>query len=705
VNDDQEIVQAFLEESAENLDQLERDLVDLEGRPGDRELLDRVYRAIHTIKGTCGFLGFHKLEALTHVGENLLDELRSGRLVLDASITTSMLGLVDAIRTMLVGIDATGQEVEDDHAGVMAAMAGHLAPTSAGPSGLTHVAGAELASSSPVRSMAESSIRVDITLLDKLMLLVGELVLARSQLGELVDAQDEGPLVLPYRQLRLVTTQLQEAVMRARLQPVGMVIGRFPRVARDLAASMGKRVRVELVGEEVGVDKAINAALKDPLLHLVRNAIDHGIETPAERIAAGKDPEGRLRIRAFHDCGRVVIELSDDGQGVDLQRLAAAAVAAGVVTSDVADALDTREVIELMFRPGLTTKDGITSVSGRGVGMDVVRANLDLVGGSIEVSSVAGQGSSFRMNVPLTLAVMPVVMVRCGGDRYAVPQIQVSEVVHVEPADLATSLDEVKGVRLLRRHGWLLPLIELAQRLGVTPVDVASGGLNVVVVEADGKRFGVVVDEVGDALDALIKPLTRAIRSIPLFAGVTILGDGRPSLVLDLSGLAVAAGVTVISQEPTADAGGSDATSSESNLLLATGAGGGRLAVLLAAVRRLEQFPGGRVQRSGTMDVVEYGDTILPLLQVTKHLPEHPARGEYSPMAGMDELQTIVCETSIGLVGVVVERIGDVAFEPRVLAQPLPRRGVGRRVVINDQVTELLDIEALVADAALTRVP
>ena len=708
MTEDDEIVQAFLEESGENLDQLDRDLVELEARPRDPELLARVYRAIHTVKGTCGFLGYERLEALTHAGEDLLDALRSGRLLLDVEIVTSLLGLNDAVRATLARIAASGAEGPDAHEGTIAALTACLNGTDSastdGPEepAIPERTGAleEPGPPAPATATLESSVRVDVAVLDRLKDLVGELILARSQIGNVAtETEEEGPLVLPYRQLRRVTAALQETIMQARLQPVGAVTGKFPRIARDLAGSMGKRIRVELDGEDVGVDKAVNESLRDALLHLVRNTVDHGIESPAERVAAGKDPEGRLCIRASHEGGRIRLEVSDDGRGIDPRGLAARAVSAELITRESADALTSGECMELMFMPGLSTKAEITTVSGRGVGMDIVRTNLDQIGGSIEVSSELGRGTVFRIDVPLTLAVVPIVQVSSGGGRYALPQIHVQEVVHLDPADVHSSVDDLDGARVYRLRDRLLPLVELADQLGVTAAAVPADGLMVVVVEIHGKRFGLVVDAVADTTEVVVEPLTRATRSIAVFAGVTILADGRPTLIVNLNALAAAAGVVGVRDDRPREVEVSDEVVDDSSLLLATGVGGGHLAVSLSAVRRLERFPRQLVQRSGEVDVVHYGDEILPLLRLDELLPDSRANGNGASRGAAEHVQTIVCHSADGPVGLVVERINDVVAEPSALAQPSSRRGVIRRLVIDDRVTELLDIDALVAHA------
>lgn len=687
-SDDGEILEAFLEESRENLAQLDVDLVALEAHPDDPELLGRVFRTVHTIKGTCGFLGFPNLEALTHAGESLLGTLRTGDLALDAAVTTSLLRLVDAIRAVLGHIETTQREGDDEHRDLIGELTAHLEHTDVTPVVATVLEperDTDLAAG--LAASTESSVRIDVAVLDKLMDLVGELVLARSRLADLELGDDD--LTEPHRHLRSVTNELQAAVMQARLQPVGIVIGRLHRIVRDLATALGKHVRLEIEGEDVGVDKAVNEALRDPLLHIVRNAVDHGLELPAERASLGKPDEGLLHIRAYHESGMVHIEVRDDGRGIDPDRLLASAIDAGLLTRERGDELGQREIFELMFRPGLSTKTEVTNVSGRGVGMDVVRANLQQIGGSIEIQSEPGAGTTFRLNVPLTLAIMPVLMVECAGQQYAVPGVNVREVLH------HGRVDDVDGARLYRLRGHLLPLAELTQLLG----GERSSSV-VVVVEIEGRRFGVVVDAAGDTADVVVKPLTSATRDIPLFSAVTILGDGRPSLILDLPGLAEASGIEP-SEEDEAVEQESGLTDVD-DLLVALARDGGRLALRLRDVLRVEQLSATLVENAGPVEMVQYRDALVPLLRVDELLPERRGRPRSiaeDPEDGL--LRTIMCDSSVGAVALVVGGVDDIAPEPAVPAQPASRAGVEACLVVGGLVVELLDLEALVSAAGL----
>jgi len=482
---DSDIVKDFLVESYENLDRLDRDLVGLEKNPRDKEALAGVFRTIHTIKGTCGFLGFNKLEKVAHVGENLLTRLRDGLLTLNPEITTALLGMVDAVRQMLKEIQSTGQDGEVDYpelretltrlqqAGAnaapqtvagdspahqeiplpapkeaVAAAAAKVQPQGAisgqllepaplrapeaEPARPDEVTGAQPTPESRHRDTAADTIRVGVNVLDKLMTLVGELVLARNQLLQISNTVDDTSLQAVSQRMNLIATELQEQVMKTRMQPIGNIWGQFPRTVRDVALGCGKKVGIEMEGKETELDKTIIEAIKDPLTHLVRNSVDHGIELPEDRVKAGKNPVGRLILRAFHEGGQVNIEISDDGAGLNVERIRKKAVDRGVITADQAARMTEREIFNLIFLPGFSTADKVTNVSGRGVGMDVVKTNVERIGGTVDVQSGLGRGTTVRVKIPLTLAIIPALVVTCGGDRYAIPQVSLLELVRLE---------------------------------------------------------------------------------------------------------------------------------------------------------------------------------------------------------------------------------------------------------------------------------
>ncbi|MGB2834008.1 MAG: chemotaxis protein CheA, partial [Candidatus Sulfotelmatobacter sp.] len=604
-----DIVKDFLVESYENLDRLDRDLVGLEKNPKDKEALAGVFRTIHTIKGTCGFLGFNKLEKVAHVGENLLTRLRDGQMTLTPEITTPLLGMVDAIRQMLGSIEANGSEGERDDSKLIAtltrlqqppevaaksqvASAPESAPEAAvSPANLGDIlierAGATPAevqlaakaqkegdprhlgeilveqgavrpadivdalhvqqSSRAQTAASDSTIRVDVGLLDKVMNLVGELVLARNQILQFANRMKDTSFLAASQRLNLITTELQEGVMKTRMQPIGNIWGQFPRTVRDVALGCGKEVAIEMEGKETELDKTIIEAIKDPLTHLVRNSVDHGIELPEDRVKVGKDRSGRLILRAFHEGGQVNIEISDDGAGLNADRIRKKALERAVITTEQAARMTEREIFNLIFLPGFSTAEKVTNVSGRGVGMDVVKTNVEKIGGTVDVQSALGKGTTVRVKIPLTLAIIPALVVSCGGDRYAIPQVSLLELVRLEADEVSKGIEMVQGAPVHRLRGRLLPLVYLSRVLELAgaaePRSQAGNVVNIVVLQAEGRPFGLVVDEINDTEEIVVKPLGKQLKGVNTFAGATIMGDGKVALILDALGLAQKANV------------------------------------------------------------------------------------------------------------------------------------------------------------------
>ncbi|HWY87629.1 MAG TPA: chemotaxis protein CheA, partial [Gemmataceae bacterium] len=540
-----EVLKEFLIESHENLDQLDRDLVTLEKDPRNRDGLASIFRTVHTIKGTCGFFDLPKLGVVAHAGENLLGRLRDGRLLLDAEITSGLLALIDALRAMLGNIENSGREGDCDYTDLIA----RLTRLQEGPdqkqAGPVTPAGGDdkpiaIAGEASAGHLADSSIRVDVALLDKLMTLVGELVLARNQILQFTSTQEDPVFLGTSQHLNLITTELQEGVMKTRLLPIRNIWDKFPRLVRDLSLACGKQVLLELDGKETELDKSIIEAIKDPLTHLVRNAIDHGIETPETRVQRGKPVQGRLRLRAFHEGGQVNIEIADDGAGLDSERIKHKALERGLMSHEQAARLGEREILELIFLPGFSTAETITNVSGRGVGMDVVKTNIERISGSIDLQSRLGQGTTVKIKIPLTLAIIPALLVSCEGDCYAVPQVNLRELIRLEGEQARQKIEWIHGVPVYRLRGKLLPLLYLAHELEVQEQAFPRSAevLNIVVVQADDRQFGLVVDGVRDTAEIVVKPLGKQLKSIPVFAGATILGDGKVALILDVLGLA-----------------------------------------------------------------------------------------------------------------------------------------------------------------------
>jgi two-component system chemotaxis sensor kinase CheA len=733
MNELDEVIQEFLVESYENLDRLDNDLVDLERDPSRTELISGIFRTIHTIKGTCGFLGFTQLEAVTHVGENLLSRLREGQLALTPEITTALLALGDTVRQMLVRIEASGAEGDFDHGDLIAVLNRLLeppgaeapaeapakpakggrqakaatpppkpkpepepepAPEPAPAAQATPAPGPEPAAAANAGAAADTTLRVDVHLLDSLMNLVGELVLTRNQILQHALGEDTAFTSMSQR-LNLITTELQEGVMKTRMQPIGNVWSKLPRVVRDLAIATGKQVRLEMDGEETELDKTIIEAIRDPLTHLVRNAVDHGIEDPADRVAAGKPAQGTLTLRAFHEGGQVNIEIADDGGGVNADKVRAKAVAKGLVNPEQAARMGERDAFDLIFLPGFSTREEVTNLSGRGVGMDVVRTNIEKIGGTVEIQSQPGQGTSFKVKIPLTLAIIPALVVTSAGDRYAIPQVNLVELVRLEGEQARNGVELIHGAPVHRLRGRLLPLVGLNQTLEVAPHQAREADapevVNIVVLAAEDQQFGLIVDGVLDTEEIVVKPLGKQLKGLNAFAGATIMGDGRVALILDVLGIAERSGViaTAVAHGLADLATGLARPAGDRATLLVVGLGEARVAMPLATVARLEELPRSTVERAGSQDVVQYRDRLLPLLRLGDLLG-------YSSDHEADPLQVVVHADDDRQVGLVVDHILDIVDETLTVTSGATRPGINGSAVIQDYVTDLLDLDAVI---------
>jgi two-component system chemotaxis sensor kinase CheA len=765
-----EIVKDFLIESSENLDRLDQELVKLESEPSSTELLSSIFRTIHTIKGSCGFLGFTRLEKLTHAGESLLSRLRDGKLTLSAEITSGLLAMVDAVRHMLAAIQATGQDGEEDYSALIEALARlqeeHSSQSPAVSSELHPVTelrqpvqpgrisfapeAEEQAEQHRATEMtakvanpaahfedaptppqiqeargadaAADTIRVGVTLLDRLMNLVGELVLARNQLLQFSNSTQDAGFQAVSQRMNLIATELQGEVMKTRMQPIGNIWNKFPRTVRDLALSCGKEVRLVMEGQDTELDRTIIEAIKDPLTHLVRNSMDHGIEGPEARQRAGKDPIGTLKLRAFHEGGQVNIEISDDGAGLNRDRIRQKAVERGLISTQQAAAMPDRDVFNLIFLPGFSTAEKITNVSGRGVGMDVVKTNVEKIGGSVDVQSTTGRGTTVRVRIPLTLAIIPALLVTCGGERFAIPQVSLSELVRLEAEENGRGIELVHGAPVYRLRGRLLPLVYLDRELGIVSNSASEPGkgasrtiatntttntatniaTNIVVLQAEGRHFGLIVDEISDTQEIVVKPLGKQLKGISAYSGATIMGDGRVALILDVPGLAQKAKVIAEAHEAAHDKNIVEARGEglrdEHTLLLAGNGLNGRLAIPLSMVARLEEFPRTVVERAGSQEVMQYRGQIIPLVRLSEIIPASRA-AEMMANAGSGSIQVVVYSEGGHTVGLIVDHIVDIVEERAMVESLSPRPGIVGSFVAQSHVTDLLDMPAIMRAA------
>lgn len=756
-----EIVKEFLIENYENLDRLDSDLVALEKDPHSKETLGSIFRTIHTLKGTSGFLGFEKLEAVAHVGENLLSKLRDGLFTINPEITSALLATVDAVRFMLGQIEATGDPGTRDYSQLIERLTllneGKSAPVEpearpetieADPLPMPPEAAAptppeivikeeepviaaapnpsiptEEQSPAPAipeprapqprdpaaseageargNGVSDSTIRVDVGLLDKLMNLVGELVLARNQILQFTGQYSDASFHATSQRLNLITTELQASVMKTRMQPIGNVWNKLPRVVRDLATSCRKEVRVEMVGKETELDKTIIEAIKDPLTHIVRNSVDHGIESPEARVANGKPAEGCLMMRAYHEGGQVNIEISDDGSGIDGERVKQKALQRGLITLEQAARMSEHEALHLIFLPGFSTAEKITNVSGRGVGMDVVKTNIEKIGGTVDLQSQHGQGTTLKIKIPLTLAIIPALIVTCAGDRFAIPQVSLLELVRLEAEQASKQIAFIQGVPVYRLRGQLLPLVYLGRELKIDEGATARGKadtVTIVVLQADTHPFGLVVDEINDTEEIVVKPLGKQLKGVACFAGATIMGDGKVALILDVLGLAQRASVIAEERDRTHSESathGRKTVDPRQTLLVFDVSSGNRMAIPLSVVARLEEFPQSSIEHSGAQQVVRYRGQILPLIHVSDHLPgERSARPQ-----GDEPFQVVVYSEQGRSVGLVVGRINDIVNEAITAKRHAHSGGIFGSVVIQDRVTDLIDVQAVIRSA------
>ena len=741
-----EFIKDFLAESREILARLDEDFVAVERDPGDAERLDSIYGGIHTIKGSAGFFAFSKLENLAHAGESLLSDVTEGKLAIGQNIISPLLAMVDAIREMLDQVEATGADGENDFPDLMAMLSGLRSASQDAPAVNWEPAERELteepsllevqpteshapeppptppvASSPPSPGLPQKdskpsaaqqentvrrsagTIRVSVSLLDALMSLVGELVLARNQVMQYGAQLHDRTRMASFQQLDLITRELQQAIMQTRMQPIRTIFSKFPRVVRDLAVACQKSVILNLEGEDTELDKSLIEGISAPLTHLVRNCVDHGIETAAARLQAGKPAEGRVRMSAYHASGHVNIEIEDDGRGIDLEKLRNKAVTRGIITPEQAGALSESETLNLIFETGLSTAEQVSNVSGRGMGMDVVRSSLAGIRGSVDVKTVLGQGTTVHIKVPLTLAIIPALVVSCGTQKYAIPQINLQEVVCLQGKDAVESVERIYDTPVYRLRGRLLPLLYLSRELGLLSSPKASdlpapgdGPLHIVVLSLDEHQFGLVVEAIHDTQEIVVKPIGTLLRGQGCFAGATIMDDGKPALILDILQVAQRARVLtdildkpifkVLSETTVAH------VETEALLLFET-PDGARMALPVDSVGRLELLPATSIEHTGKRDVIQDRGKILPLVNVLSLLDGN--RQDY-PRGRDDLIPVVVHEFGDVLVGLVVGRILDITectVEPP--AGPSRRGVLGTRIVLG-RATEMLDPEALV---------
>lgn len=663
-----QLTSEFIAESQDALERMELCITELERNPHNHETVLEIFRTLHTIKGTTGFLGLDRLQSLAHTGESLLVALRDGRVTLTPDLVSAMLELTDGLREILRLIETTGTEGvrSTDEDSRLIALLNKLRGAEERATG--EPAATQRASGSPpeATSVQHRTLRVEVDALNQMMNLVGELVLSRNQIVQSTPATGNFPELS--RRLNRVTSELREQMMHLRMQPLGQLFGKYPRMVRDLAQTCGRRVRIELEGQETTLDKTLLEAVRDPLTHAVRNAVDHGIEPPHLRLKAAKPVEGVVRLKAYQQSGAVVIEVVDDGAGISPECVLKKALEVGLVTPEQAETMTEREILQLVFVAGFSTAKQITSISGRGVGLDVVRANVGKVGGSVEIESQPGAGTTLRMRVPLTLAIVSSMIVECASQSFGIPQACVTELLFVPQRETRAAVERVGDAELLRLHEELLPLVRLDRLLGLQDApSEAAKGIYIVVMEAADLRFGLVVDGLKAPEEIVAKPLSRVLREIGIFSGATMLGNGELALLLDPVAVGIRAGVKNGESEPAASPASNHlAPGSHAPMVICESKGRAlgsegcltRVALPLSAVERIERVALNALEFIEEGPVLRYAGELLPLRDPHGPLQEAGADGRKF-------LTVLICrlpgEAAGHRVGVIVQRVLDVA--------------------------------------------
>lgn len=709
----------FLTETHEGLTALDSALLRLERTPDDQPTLSEVFRLVHTIKGTCGFLGLARLEAVAHAAENVLGRYRDGSLPVTPAGISLILSSLDCIKAIVAGLEAAGAEPAGDDAALIEALneaaegriaeapAAPAAPASAAPPSAEPpaapaampapapaVPAAAPAAVAPDAAPAEATggiaapqtIRVSVDVLEDLMMLVSELVLTRNQLLQLARAHQSDAFAVPLQRLSHITSDLQEGVMKTRMQPIGNAWSKLPRLVRDLSIELGKKIELDMRGAQTELDRQVLELIRDPLTHMVRNSGDHGLERPEQRRAAGKPETGRILLNAYHEGGHIIIEVGDDGRGLPVEKIRAKALANGLATESELAQMHEREVLRFIFAPGFSTAQQVTSVSGRGVGMDVVKTNIEKIGGTVELSSKEGRGTTFTIKIPLTLAIVSALIVEAGGERFALPQIGVVELVRVGGAqEGAPRIERIKDAPVLRLRDRLLPLVSLAGLLRLPAPASESEGF-VAVMQVGGQAFGIILDRVFDTEEIVVKPVAPILRHVTMFSGNTILGDGSVIMILDPNGIGRAAGVG-------ADAAGEDArraatsaaglrSNASASLLLFRAGDETPKAVPLGLVARLEDIPADRIEMSGSTPVVQYRGALMPLI---------PVSAGWMRPDGTARQAVLVFTENDRAMGLMVDEILDVIDERLDIQPGSGRAGFIGSAVIAGRVTEVLD--------------
>ena len=685
-----ELLNDFLIETGEQLETVGSQLILFERDPSDAQTIASIFRLVHTIKGTCGFLGLPRLQRLAHAAEGLIGRLRSGEPASDAGVTLT-LGVFDRIRSLLAEIEQTASEPEGNDNDLIDRLETEISNRAVPPvaNGGGRTEGTDRRSAERAASAKNASdealapgatVRVAVDALERIMTLVSELVLTRNQLLEIARNREDEPIKAPLQRLSSLTRDLQDGVMRARMQPIGRLFSNLPRLVRELSGELGKKIDLVTLGSDTELDRQLVELIRDPLTHMIRNAADHGLEKPGERRAAGKPEAGAIRVAASHEAGHIIIEISDDGRGIDVARVRRKIEGLGLADPDALAAMSNDDICRFVFAPGFSTAETVTSVSGRGVGMDVVRENVESIGGTVSLSTVAGRGTIFTLKIPLTLAIAPALIIESSGQRFALPQHAVVEAVRAG-GNHENKLQVVQGALLLTLRGRVVPVADLGQTLGRSRSDIAEERL-VVVMRIGVIMFGVLVDHVSDVQEIVIKPLGRSLSHLSIFSGNTILGDGSVVLILDPPALAQSIGFDIASSFSVAAIEESATPPQESTrLILFRDGGATRKALPLSVISRIESVERSQISHADGVMVMQYQGKLMPLVLSDK---------EVANFVGLRPV--LVIGVGSEPMGILASEIVDVIEERLEIQIAGTSQGVIGSATVRGEPTEILDV-------------
>jgi len=714
-----EILAEFILEAREIIDRLDGDFVRLEENPGDQALVGNVFRGLHTLKGSSGFFALKRLERLSHAGESLLGKIRAGQATLDFDKSTRLLEMNDILRSIIEGVEANHIEPAGDDQELIAALLGAtpaeikqthdkiLSPLTnetpevvlkqePQPAPEIQVEYAEPAEALMPNTPGQEvvvPVKVNPEVLDKLMNIASEMVLARNRLLPFSQQSSDKLFTSAVRSIDLLTLELQERMMKMRMQPIFHIWDKFPRLVRDVSAECGKKVRLLQEGSETELDRILLDSIRDPLIHLIRNSIDHSIESPEIRLQKGKSELAYLVLRAAHQNGIVIVEVIDDGAGVDYERVRQRAVSRGLISGEKAQLLNHKELIDLIFLPGFSTRDAITNLSGRGVGMDVVKNNIENIGGSIEVTSIPNEGTHVKLKIPLTLAILPTLFVRSGGEIFLIPQNRILELVRFSPNQPNNGIEDFYGTPTFRLRDKLIPLLFLDEQLKMAKKPLKpKQKLFITLLNFNGTLFGLVVEEVLNIQDIVIKPLGELLRDMSNFAGATIMGDGEVALILDVDGIARKSGlVERLQANPIRQEERYVPTVEEMiSVLLFEIPGLNKIALPLDSIDHIIKLDPSQIQQNGSREVVYFNEQLMDLVR----LDHYVSGGSKDSHLNHARVPVLTCHYRDRLYGLAVKQVTDIIEVPAKLHElSTPQRGLNGCIIYNDQVINVLDLE------------